>query len=210
MQRHQDKSSKAEISFEFFMATIDRPWFLGDLFNIQGWYLYQQRKDSISDGTVIGQLYKPDDKNPKLLPMVPKAFVIMRNVKITADDWGDAGTAFSNAQQNAAGSGQSSSNSFGASASYLWYSANMQHADQQSSGAFGQDQSAVTGFVADSTGNGGTLTLMGSQIIGWIGEIQPECPLIDDPTLPKPKTTADPAGAATPAPALGPIPAPAP
>ena len=76
------------------VATIERPWLLGDLFNIEGWYLVGQKKNSISDGTIPGQV----GDHTKLLPMIPKAFVVMRNVVITADDWGDAGDAFDNAR----------------------------------------------------------------------------------------------------------------
>ncbi len=177
---HQEKASSATVSFEYFVATIDRPWLLGDLFNIEGWYLVGQPKNSISDGKILTQI----GDHKKLLPMIPKAFVIMRNVTITADDWGDAGSSFDTAQANASGSGQSSSNSVAVSASYLFYSASMQHNDQQASGAFGQTASSNSGFSFTRDGNGGTLKLMGSQIIGWIGEIQPPSPSVDAPDIP--------------------------
>lgn len=176
-----DKSSSADITFEYFIATIERPWMVGDLFNMEGWYLVGQKKESISDGKIESQV----GDHKKLLPMLPKAFVIVRNVKITANDWGDAASAFEIAQQNASGSGESSSNSFGASVSYFCASAAVQHSDQQASGAFGSDQSSNAGWSFKRSGNGGTLELMGSQIVGWIGEIQPACPTIDDPSLAK-------------------------
>jgi hypothetical protein len=115
--------------------------------------------------------------------MIPKAFLIMRNVSITADDWGQAGSAFENAQNSAAGSGESSSNSFGASVSYFCVDASVQHSDQQASGAFGASGSANSGWSFEKHGNGGTLKCMGSQIIGWVGEIQPPSPMMDDPGL---------------------------
>lgn len=177
----QDRSSSATVTLEFFVATIERPWLLGDLFNIEGWYLVGQKKNSISDGNIITQV----GNQARILPMIPKAFVIMRNVTITADEWGDAGSAFTSAQGNTSGQGQSSSDSFGASASYLCYNASMQHAEQQSSGGFQTDASNRSGYTASKDGKGGTLKIMGSQIIGWIGEIQPPCPKIDDPDLPK-------------------------
>jgi len=34
-----DKSSDATVTCEFFLATIERPWLLGDLLNMDGWYL---------------------------------------------------------------------------------------------------------------------------------------------------------------------------
>jgi hypothetical protein len=95
----------------------------------------------------------------------------------------------------------------------------MQHQDQQSSGAFGADTGSSSGFSFEQSGNGGTLKLMGSQIIGWIGEIQPPAPLMDDPTLPKDTKKGDtasalastPVSASTPAsPAPPPTPGPPP
>jgi hypothetical protein len=179
---HADHSSSATVTLEFFIATIERPWLLGDIFNIEGWYLVGQRKNSISDGTIANQI---GDKATALLPMLPKGFLIVRNVTITCDDWGDTGAAFNSAMQNSSGSGQSSSNSVGVQASYLWYNASGKHDDQQSSGAFGSSDTASGFSFSSDGGKGGTLSLMGSQIAGWIGEIQPAAPKIDDPTLPK-------------------------
>jgi hypothetical protein len=187
-QNHADKSSSATVKCEFFLATIERPWLLGDLFNIKGWYLVGQRKNSISDGSIATQV----GDGTKLLPMIPKAFLIMRNVSITADDWGDAGSAFANAQQNDSGSGQSSSNSVSASVSYFCFDASMQHKDQQASGAFGANSNSNSGWSFERNGNGGTLNLLGSQIIGWVGEIQPAAPQIDAPNLPKPAASGTP------------------
>jgi hypothetical protein len=179
---HQDHSSSATVTMEYFVATIERPWFLGDLFNIKGWYLVGQRAHSISDGTVANQI---GDKAPAILPMIPKGFLIVRNVTITCDDWGDFGTTLNTAMQSSQGSGQSSSNSVAVQGGYLFFSGSAQHQDQQSSGAFGAQQT-TSGFTFTSDNKrGGTLQLLGSQIAGWIGQIQPAAPLMDDPTLPK-------------------------
>ena len=185
---HQDHSSSATINLEFFIATIERVWFLGDLFNIKGWYMKGQRAKAISDGTIANQI---GDKSPAVLPMLPKAFLVIRNVKITCDDWGDMGTSLTQAMQASQSSGQSSANSVAVKGSYLFVSASAQHQDQQSSGAFGSQQtSSGFTFTADQKG-GGTLELLGSQIAGWIGQIQPAAPLIDDPTLPKPTSATN-------------------
>jgi hypothetical protein len=81
------------------------------------------------------------------------------------------------------------------SGSYLFYSASAQHQDQQSSGAFGSQQTSSGFTFTSDASKGGTLELHGSQIAGWIGQIQPAAPLMDDPTLPKPKNAqAPPAG----------------
>ncbi|MBA3810278.1 MAG: hypothetical protein H0X27_01285 [Caulobacteraceae bacterium] len=179
---HADRSSSATITMEFFLATIERPWLLGDLFNIEGWYLVGQKKNSISDGTIVTQV----GDHAKLLPMIPKAFLVVRNVAITANDWGDAGNAFNSAQQDSGGSGQSSSNSYGGSVSYLGWGGSAQHDDQQASGAFGASGSSNSGWSFSSSGAGGTLSLLGSQIVGWIGEIQPAAPRIDAPPVKEP------------------------
>ena len=195
---HTDTSSSATVSLEYFVATIERPWYLGDIFNIKGWYLVGQRANSISDGTLDNQL--TDKNTTAILPMIPKAFLVIRNVSITCNDWGDAGTALNSAAQASQGSNQASQNSAAIKAGYLFASGSVQHSDQQSSGAFGT--SAVSsGITFNSDGSkGGTLKLLGSQIAGWIGQIQPPAPLMDDPTLPKPKTDA---AAAITAPAQG-------
>lgn len=192
---HQDNSSDATVTFEYFIATIERAWFFGDLFDIKGWYLVGQRANAISDGTIANQI---GANSPAILPMVPKAFLIIRNVSITCDDWGDFGATFNQAAQASQGSGQSSSNSVAVQGSYLFISGSASHADQQSSGAFGsQDTSSGLTFTSDG-GKGGTLQLLGSQIAGWIGQIQPAAPLMDDPTLPKPKDTGAAQPSATP------------
>ena len=117
--------------------------------------------------------------------MLPKGFLIIRNVSIKCDDWGDFGASFNQAMQASQASGQSSSNSVAVQASYLCYSASGQHQDQQSSGAFGSQQT-TSGFTFTSDGKrGGELQLLGTQIAGWIGQIQAAAPLMDDPTLQK-------------------------
>lgn len=184
---HADHSSSASVEFEYFLASIERPWFLGDLFNIKGWYMVGQRAKAISDGTIDNQI---GEKAPAILPMLPKGFLVIRNVTITCDDWGDFGSSFNQAQQASQGSGQSSANSMAVSGSYLFVSASGKHEDQQSSGAFGSQQTS-SGFTFTSDGGkGGTLTMKGSQIAGWVGQIQAAAPLMDDPTLPKLKAGA--------------------
>ena len=176
---HTDTSSSATISFEYFVANIYRPWLLGDLFHIDGWYWRHHRKNDISDGTIAGQIGKPD----KTLPMLPMAFVIMRNVSIKTNDWGDAGTDFTKAQQLADSSGKSSSSSFGGSVGFLGISGSANVSKQNAGGAFRSTQTNTTGFTFQQDGRGGTLTLNGSQIVGWIGQIQPASPQQDDPGL---------------------------
>lgn len=196
---HQDHSSEATVSFEWFIATIYRPWLLGDIFNLKDWYVVQQRENCISDGTTKN----PDGiKSTLLLPMLPKAFLIIRNIAITCDDWGDFGSSFGAAAQASQNSGQSSANSVAVSGSYLFASGSAQHQDQQSSSQGAQNQMSNNITFSSDGGKGGTLKMLGSQICGWIGQIQPAAPPMDDPTLPKKQAAAG--GAAAP-PTLGPV-----
>ena len=175
---HADNSTTASVSLEFFLAKIDRPWLLGDIFNIGGWYLVGQRKNSISDGTIANQI---GQKTSAILPMLPMAFLIIRNVSITCDDFGDVGNTFNAARQNDGGTGQSSANSVGVKANYLFASASANYAGQQSSGAFGSNTSTSGVTFTSDNKKGGTLSITGSQICGWVGQIQLAAPQIDHP-----------------------------
>ena len=193
---HQDSSSHATVSFEWFITSIERPWLLGDLFHMDGWYLVGQKKNEISDGTIQGQL----GDVPKLLPMIPKGFVIVRNVTIAADSWGDLGHQFQNAVDSSSGHTDSSSTSYGGSVGWCGIGGSVQHSDSQDSGAFTNQSDASQGWSYESHGDGGTLKLHGAQIVGWIGQIQPASPRIDDPNLKQDTTSDTSAATATPAP----------
>jgi hypothetical protein len=73
-------ASGISIDLEYGIVTINRPWFMGDVFYLTNWYLTENKKNSISTGTLDGQ-----DKS--LLPMIPVQFLCIRNLKITATDW---------------------------------------------------------------------------------------------------------------------------
>jgi hypothetical protein len=198
---HQDASSSASVTFEWFLASIERPWLLGDLFHMDGWYLTGQKKGAISDGTIDGQL----GDVPKLLPMIPKAFLVIRNVTISADNWGSMGAEFQNAMDSASNHTDSSSTSYGGSVGIFGIGGSVQHADSEDSGAFTSQHDASHGWSYTANGAGGTLELHGSQIAGWIGQIQPEAARKDDPGLaagatPTPLAASTPTAAPAPAP----------
>ncbi len=207
-----DASSHAKVGFEWFVASIERPWFLGDLFHMDGWYLAGQKKNAISDGTINGQITGQIDASDRILPMVPKGFLVVRNVSIEADDWGDMGSSFQTAVDSASSQSDSSTNSYGGSVGYFGLGGSVQHNDAEDNGQFTSQHDASHGWSYQSSGKGGTLTMHGAQIVGWIGQIQPASPSKDDPNLGKetsapvattPATTAPAATtpAATPAPA---------
>ncbi|MGW0137364.1 hypothetical protein [Streptomyces calvus] len=203
----RDETSNATVDFEWFMATIRRPWMLGDLFHMDGWHIVGKPKGCISDGTVDGQL--PPAGTDKLLPMVPKGFVVIRNVKISADNWGAAGDSFQKAVADASSNTSSSSTSFGGSVGYMGLGGSVQHSESESHGVFESSSSSGHGWNFHREGQRGTLEIHGSQIVGWVGEITPLAPKVDAPQSEKPKDTSG--GQAAPAaPASTPTPAPAP
>ena len=151
---------------------------------MEGWYLAGGKKNSISDGTITGQIDAPD----RLLPMVPKGFVVVRNVVITADSWSELGNQFQNAVDSDSQHTDSSSTSYGGSVGWCGIGGSVQHTNSDDNGAFTNQHDSGYGWNFERNGDGGTLTMLGGQIVGWIGQIQPASPYRDDPNLPK---TAD-------------------
>ncbi|MFE0368406.1 hypothetical protein [Streptomyces tendae] len=212
----RDETANASVEFEWFMATIRRPWLLGDLFHMDGWHVVGKPKGCISDGTVDGQI--PPAGDEKLLPMIPKGFVVVRNVKISADDWGAAGDAFEKAVADSRSDTSSSSTSFGGSVGYFGLGGSVQHSESESHGVFESGGSSDHGWTFHREGRRGTLEIRGAQIVGWVGEITPLAPKTDAPQAgtaagngsaaePAPATAATPAA---PQPAAGPQPPAAP
>ncbi|GAA4760683.1 hypothetical protein GCM10023329_02310 [Streptomyces sanyensis] len=170
----RDETANASVEFEWFMATIRRPWLLGDLFHMDGWHVVGKPKGCISDGTVEGQI--PPAGEDKLLPMIPKGFVVVRNVTISADNWGAAGDAFEKAVADSRSDTSSSSTSFGGSVGYLGLGGSVQHSESESHGVFESGGSSDHGWTFHREGRRGTLEIRGAQIVGWVGEITPLAP----------------------------------
>jgi hypothetical protein len=189
-QQFQDTSTNVSIELEWGLCRIERPWLVSDLFHMDGWYLVNAHKNSISDGTIEGQV-----KNiQQLLPMIPTAFLVVRNVKITADNWGQAGEALANAYSNYQGQTDDSSSSESGSAGFLGFGGSAAHSQYDYHGDANNSASDDWGWSFHKTGQKGTLTIDGSQIVGFIGEIVPACPMMDDPGLPKDDKTKSSSG----------------
>jgi hypothetical protein len=176
-----DQTTNVTITFEWGLCRIERPWLVSDLFHMSGWYLVNARKNSISDGTIAGQV----KDQQQLMPMIPTAFLIVRNVTIKAENWGQLGITLAQASRQEQSSGQSSSNSETVSAGYLFIGGSVSHSDAQDSGQGSSGAQSSGSFSFSGGSAGGTLTIHGSQILGWVGEIVPACPTMDDPGLPK-------------------------
>ena len=175
-----DQTSNVSITLEWLLCQVQRPWLVSDLFHVGGWYMVGQRKNTISDGTVAGQL----GNQTQILPMIPTSFLVVRNVKITASNWGQAADSLSAAQSAAASSGESSSSNFGGAVGFLGLGGTMSHSQAQDSGGAASSSSGQLSWSWDGDSQQGTLTINGAQILGWVGAIVPACPPLDDPTLP--------------------------
>lgn len=175
-----DQTSEVTITLEWLLCQAQRPWLVSDLFHVAGWYMVNQRKNSISDGTIKGQI----GNQTQLLPMIPTSFLVVRNVTISASNWGEAGAALQAASSAAQGSSQASSSNFGGSVGFFGIGASAAHSEAQQSGQISAESSGELSFTWSGTAQQGTLTINGGQILGWIGAIVPACPPVDDPTLP--------------------------
>jgi hypothetical protein len=189
-----DTSTTATVSFEYFVASCERPWYLGDLFHIEGWYLSGQKKHAISDGTITGQI----DAADRLLPMVPKGFVVVRNVTIEADSFGEVQSDFQSLADQSTQTTDASHTSFGGKVGWFGLGGEFKHENSSDSGAFTSSEDTSSSWSFHRTEHGGKLQMFGSQIAGWIGQIQPASPYRDDPNLGQPAATPTDAAPATP------------
>jgi hypothetical protein len=172
------------IEFEWGLCKIVRPWLISDLFYVKNWYLANQKKNAISDGTIDGQV----DSQEKLLPMLPTSFLVVRNVTISATDWGEDFSRLDACYGSAQGSEEArafeAEGGGGVSLGFISFGGTASHSQSRYSG----EQS---GFFASSGDGyygtkfeGNTLTIPGAQIVAFLSDILPACPESDDPNLP--------------------------
>lgn len=168
--------SGVEISFEYGLCNIYRPWLLSELFVINGWYLPNEKDKVVSDGTVAGQTSEED---AHLLPMILTQFLVVRNVKIKAKGWERAGTAMSQYCQTAQRQDQSSSTSVSGSAGFLCFGGTVSHENADWSGDESESSSASSSWFFSGNDKEGELSINGCQIVGWVGEVIPASPKVD-------------------------------
>ncbi|RQS71531.1 hypothetical protein DID96_12390 [Burkholderia sp. Bp8963] len=188
--------SNVSIQIEFGLCDIYRPWLLRELFVIDGWYLPGEKDQVVSDGTIGGQ--KGDD-DKHLLPMIPTQFLVVRNVKITADGWGDTGNQMSQFCRDASSEGESSSSHVSGGVGFLCLGGTVSHDNADWSGSDSESSSAAGSWYYSGDANHGTLAINGCQIVGWVGEIVPVAPKIDGTKQSAPAPTPGPAPAPAPA-----------
>jgi hypothetical protein len=65
------------ISFKFCLVTLDRSWLKSALLNTRNWYMFGTKAGEYSQGRI--------DNNTGMFPMLPSAFVAIRDLTITAN-----------------------------------------------------------------------------------------------------------------------------
>jgi hypothetical protein len=76
------------VSFQFCRVNIDRPWLKLALLNNKNWYMYNTVSGEYSTGRA--------DENSGIFPLLPISFIVIRNLKITANWSNDDKTMFNN------------------------------------------------------------------------------------------------------------------
>jgi hypothetical protein len=150
---HMDAQT-VKLTAKIGIVRIFRPWLHEFLFRMQGWFVDMAAAGGISNGTLTGN-------SSGLLPLIPTAFIIARDVEISGD--------FTTEDQSHIASSTSGSTSVG------WgpFSVSGNYSHSTSSDTF------------NSTFNGGTLKIPGIQIIAWVSEIVPTSAPLNAPAQPK-------------------------
>jgi hypothetical protein len=188
-----------QISLEYALCSIERPWLTSDLFYMQGWYLKGGAAKCISTGQIADQV----GNAKQLLPMIPQQMLVIRNVKITTSQWGSLGQTLENAYgQTASDASASASQEAGAggvSLGFISFGGSASHSQSQAQGGSSSFTAADKSSYFSTTFDGETLNIPGAQIIAFLSDIVPLAPAIDDPELGKTDPAAAPAAAPAPA-----------
>lgn len=136
------ETSNLEISFSYCRVAINRQWMMNSLLKLGGWSIPGQASGSLSTGSV--------DNNSGLFPIMPTAFIAVRNLQIKA--------AWGRKDKEIAAMCASSSQPIGFGPFAL-------------SGKY-----AESGNSYASSFDGVTLSAPGLQILGWINQITPYAP----------------------------------
>lgn len=74
------QSSGFSVSFNFCRVNIDRPWLNLSLLKLPNWYIFDANSNLFSNGS--------SDNNPGIFPLLTTSFIVINNLKITAN-WSD-------------------------------------------------------------------------------------------------------------------------
>jgi hypothetical protein len=179
---HND-AKNLTITINYGLASFNRPGVVSDLNYMDRWYLVNNFKHSISDGTIEGQLRNAD----KQLPMIPQQVFVINNVKIHADqsDWRSDGQTLKQMYSDSQTQGKSWDVKGGGGFSLGWLTIGGTggHSEGHTSSSF---SSKSTEESDSSTGwyfNGEDLVINGTQIMAFLCEVTPAAPPEDDPGL---------------------------
>jgi hypothetical protein len=141
----EDQTKDVDISFKFARVEIYRPWLDPLIFSLPGWTFAGLQAGDLSTGSITD--------NAGILPLIPVAFIIAKDIHISAD-WSetDAQRAMMAASEDAPPIG------FG---------------PFSLSGQYYMNQPATQ---PTSTFDGTTISSPGVQIIGWVNQLVPFCP----------------------------------
>ncbi|PPJ02526.1 hypothetical protein C5E43_26285 [Nocardia cyriacigeorgica] len=180
----RDDATDLSIRLEYGLCEIRRPWLVTDLFQMQNWYLRGERKGAISSGTVDDQVGNTDKK----LPMIPTAFLVIRNVRITTSNWGSTRDTLQTYWHANGRSDRSEGSSVSGGVSIpVWgpisIGGGYSHSEQEYGGDFRDEGGNDVRNDFGAHFEGDTLVINGAQVVGLLGEIIPMCPPMDDPAL---------------------------
>lgn len=183
----RDTARDLEISLEYMLCTITRPWLVSDLFYMQNWYLVGQRARTVSDGTETNQANISDPAKLPFLPMIPQQMLVVRNVVISTKTWGGDSEILKSCFGGEQGSESAHSFEGSASFGFLCLGGSASHSEHHAQGQSSNWEASRDSNHLGTTFDGETLKIPGAQIIAFLSDIVPACAPLDDPTLPKPK-----------------------
>jgi hypothetical protein len=150
----QIDTSMLSISFDFCTADIRRPWLDTNLLNLGNWFLLDNAKNCISDGTYGQQLDAASDKGT-FMPSIVTSLVLVRNLKI---EWAVTHEQQQAFQQSTSGGGQVGFGPFFVG---------------------GSATSANGNTSSVNTANSQGIHIQGVQLIGYCSTITPASPRLD-------------------------------
>ena len=139
------EANSLSISYKYQLVTIDRPWLNQTIIKLPGWSMGAIAPGTYSNGQKSRQ-------SASLMPLIPQAFIVVRDVTIKAD-WSKSDLDIIN--KATSGGGGFSFGPFSLGGSYSSKSGSKTYHPQFANGAIVQP---------------------GLQIIGWISTVLPFCP----------------------------------
>ena len=156
---------------------------------MKGWYLRGGQKFAISNGEQASQANIKDVSKLPLLPMIPQQVLVIRDVKISTSEWGDAGSVltsmYGSSQDSSGSSSSQEAGSGGCSLGFISFGGSASHSQSESHGQGSSFSAADGSSYFGTTFDGETLEIPGAQVIAWLCDIVPACPEADDPELGK-------------------------